>query len=71
MPGIEEAIDLTQEGILRLEGMLRGYLHDLTRCLEGLEHRERDLACQSERIHEERLKLYQDQAKWARRRFPG
>ena len=71
IPGIEEAINLTQDGILRLEGMLRGYLHDLTQCLEGLEHRERDLAAQSERIHEERLKLFQDQAKWARRRFPG
>ncbi len=71
LPDIEEAINLTQDGILRLEGMLRGYLHDLTRCLEGLEHRERDLATQSERIHEERLKLYQDQAKWARRRISG
>jgi pSer/pThr/pTyr-binding forkhead associated (FHA) protein len=70
LPGVEEALHLTQEGILRLEAMLRGYLHDLTRCLEGLEHRERDLASQSERIHEERLKLYQDQAKWARRRYP-
>lgn len=71
IPAVEDALNLTQDGLLRLEAMLRGYLHDLTRCLEGLEHRERDLAAQSERIHAERLKLYQDQAKWARRRFPN
>jgi hypothetical protein len=51
-----------------VEAGLRGQLHDLTRCQEQLAERERELAAQAARIHEERLKFFQDQAAWAKRK---
>ena len=50
------------------DAALRGHLHDLTRILEQLGDHERGLTTQSKRIHEERLKLFRDQAAWAKRK---
>jgi len=50
------------------DAALRGHLHDLTRLLEQLVDHERGLTAQSKRIHEERLKLFSDQASWAKRK---
>jgi pSer/pThr/pTyr-binding forkhead associated (FHA) protein len=50
------------------EAAIRGYLHDLTHCHEQLVRWEQELAARAERIHDERMKLYQDQASWAKRK---
>lgn len=49
------------------DAALRGHLHDLTRLLEQLVEREREVTGHSKRIHEERLKLFRDKAAWAKR----
>jgi pSer/pThr/pTyr-binding forkhead associated (FHA) protein len=50
------------------EAAVRGFLHDMTRCHEQLVRWEKELAARAARIHDERLKLYQDQASWAKRK---
>ncbi|UCF32671.1 MAG: FHA domain-containing protein [Phycisphaerales bacterium] len=50
------------------EAAIRGYLHDLTHCHEQLVRWEQELAARAERIHDERMKLYQDQTSWAKRK---
>jgi len=50
------------------EGAVRGYVHDMARCHEQLVRWEKELAARAARIHDERLKLYQDQASWAKRK---
>jgi pSer/pThr/pTyr-binding forkhead associated (FHA) protein len=52
----------------RLDAALRGQLHDLTDCCAQLAAFEQDLANQAARIHEERLRLFRDQASWAKRK---
>ncbi len=66
-PTPESLLKRSQE-LEGVEAALRGQLHDLTRCQEQLAERERELAAQAARIHEERLKFFQDQAAWAKRK---
>lgn len=62
-----ELFDRIQQ-LERFEAELRGQLHDLTQCHDQVARRERELAAQAARIHEERLKFFQDQAAWAKRK---
>jgi hypothetical protein len=50
------------------EAVIRGCLHDLSHCHEQLVRWENELAARAERIHDERMKLYQDQTSWAKRK---